>query len=256
MSTAMTDIPKTAVPLDLDQINEQLKDATPQEIIQWACETFGDRCAMTSSFGINSAVMLHLVTQVKRDINIIAIDTGYLLPDTYHFANQLTNLLGLNVRWYAPRISTAHIEALHGELWKNDDDASYQKYFDYTKGEPMQRALRELDVKAWIAGLGARQTQFRSTLRAVELQNGIYKIHPILKWGPKEKYFYLKEHGLPEHPLHEQGYASVGDWHSSRPVSKDDDNERDTRFGGKRQECGLHLPKDPDENASRSSSGL
>ena len=256
MSTAMTDIPNTSVPLDLDQINEQLKDASPQEIIQWASDTFGDDCAMTSSFGINSAVMLHLVSQIHPNLNIIAIDTGYLLPDTYRFANQLETLLNLNVKWYSPRISTGHIEALHGELWKNEDDAFYQKYFDYTKGEPMQRALKELGVKAWIAGLGARQTQFRSTLRTVELQNGIYKIHPIIKWTSKEKFFYLKEHGLPEHPLHEQGYASVGDWHSSRPVSADDGDERDTRFGGKRQECGLHLPKDPDENASRNSSSL
>jgi phosphoadenosine phosphosulfate reductase len=250
--------PAATVPLnlDLDQINEQLKDASPLEIIKWACDTFGDSCVLTSSFGIKSAVMLHLCSQVKPDMKVIAIDTGYLLPETYRFANQLTNLLNLDVRWYGPRISTAHIEALHGELWKADDDTAYDKYFDYTKGEPMQRALKELGVKAWIAGLGAKQTSFRSTLRTVELQNGIYKIHPILKWASKEKYYYLKENDLPEHPLHDQGYATVGDWHSSRPVSADDTDERATRFGGKRQECGLHLPKDKNEDASRNSSGL
>ena len=242
--------------LDLDQINEQLKDASPQEIIKWACDTFGDQCVLTSSFGIKSAVMLHLCTQVKPDINIIAIDTGYLIPETYRFAHQLTNLLNLNVHWFSPRISTGHLEAIHGELWKSEEDESYNKYFDYTKGEPMQRALKQLNVKAWIAGLGAKQTKFRSTLRTVEIQNGIVKIHPILKWASKEKYYYLKENNLPEHPLHDQGYATVGDWHSSRPVTAEDGDERDTRFGGKRQECGLHLPVDQNEDASRNSSGL
>ncbi len=254
----MTDTAPIITPqdLDLDQVNEQLKDATPQEVIKWACDMFGDSCVLTSSFGIKSAVMLHLCSQVKPDINVIAIDTGYLLPETYRFANQLTKLLDLNVHWFSPRISTAHIEAIHGELWKNDDDESYNTYFDYTKGEPMQRALKQLGVKAWIAGLGAKQTKFRSTLRTVELQNGIVKIHPILKWGSKEKYYYLKENNLPEHPLHDQGYATVGDWHSSRPVTAEDKDTRDTRFGGKRQECGLHLPKDSNEDASRNSSGL
>ncbi len=241
--------------IDLDAVNEQLADASPTQIIQWAVDTFGDDIMLTSSFGVGAAVMLHLVSSIKQDVSVVAIDTGYLFPETYQFANQLTEQLGLNVHWFAPRLSTAHIEAVHGRLWEKGD-AEYDQYFQLTKGEPMARALKQLNAKAWIAGLGAKQTAFRATLRAVELQGDTIKIHPILKWTAKEKYEYRIKHNLPEHPLHDKGYATVGDTHSSRPITADDKDERDTRFHGLRQECGLHLPTNEAEEDSRHSSGL
>src|SRR5690606_23489534 len=108
---------------------------------------------------------------------------------------------------------------------------------------------------AWLAGLRKGQTEHRKHLRHVELQGDTYKVHPILTWTTKAVHEYLKRHDLPYHPLHEQGYASIGDWHSTRPVGAGED-ERAGRFGGLKQECGLHLPKSPEENASREASGL
>ena len=122
------------------------------------------------------------------------------------------------------------------------------------KVEPMQRALGELGATAWIAGLRADQTDHRRGLPVVGRQGGRFKVLPILAWTSRDVHRYLQAHELPYHPLFEQGYATVGDWHSSRPLTADDTHERNTRFGGIKQECGLHL--DADQAASLESSEL
>ncbi|MBF2099442.1 MAG: phosphoadenosine phosphosulfate reductase family protein, partial [Gloeomargaritaceae cyanobacterium C42_A2020_066] len=100
------------------------------------------------------------------------------------------------------------------------------------------------------------QTDHRRTLEPVVTQNGIYKILPILTWTSRDIYQYLTTYDLPYHPLFDQGYVSVGDWHSSRPLTLEDDHERQTRFRGLKQECGLHLPQTPAEAKSLDSSSL
>jgi phosphoadenosine phosphosulfate reductase len=120
----------------------------------------------------------------------------------------------------------------------------------------MQRALRDLKATAWLAGLRSKQTDHRKTLDVVGIQGDRYKVLPILDWHSRDIYNYLTEFDLPYHPFFERGYTSVGDWHSSRPVTADDEHERNTRFRGLKQECGLHLPQTPDEAKSLDSSSL
>lgn len=240
--------------LNLDDANAQLLPRDAAARVAWAVEHFRDGLAMTSSFGAQSAVMLHLVTRVAPDIPIVWIDTGYLFPETYRFAEDLRDRLNLNLKVFTADITPAHFEAIHGRAWEDSEQgqADYLKRF---KVEPMQRAIRELGITCWLAGLRAEQTKHRATLRPVEQQNGVYKVHPILSWTGKEVGEYLAKHDLPYHPLVEQGYASIGDTHSTRKVT-DGMDERDGRFTGLRQECGLHLPETTEENESRGSSGL
>jgi len=242
--------------LDLDGVNEGLRDRSAVEIVQWAAEAFGDDLVMSTSFGIQSAVGLHLVTQIRPAIPVIWVDTGYLPSETYQFAEHLTNKLKLNIKVYQAEMSPARMEALYGKLWESDDVAQLNRYDRIRKVEPMQRAVRELNARAWIAGLRAEQTDHRKTLPIVGRQWSRYKVHPILDWSSKDVYEYLTANELPYHPLFDQGYTTVGDWHSSRPVTADDAHERDTRFGGKKQECGLHLPETEGEAKSRDSSEL
>lgn len=242
--------------LNLDLVNQQLADTNTIAIIKWAATMFGDGLVMSTSFGIQSAVMLHLVTRVIPDIRVIWIDTGYLPPKTYRFAEELTQRLKLNLKVYQSSMSPARMEALYGRLWAKDDPEALDQYNQMRKVEPMQRALRELKATAWLAGLRAEQTDHRKTLRLVDIQSGLYKVLPILYWSTQEVHDYLTTHDLPYHPLHEQGYATVGDWHSSRPVSAADEHERDTRFRGIKQECGLHLPQTQGEAESLNSSLL
>jgi phosphoadenosine phosphosulfate reductase len=240
--------------VDVEQANEQLANASAEQIIQWAADTFGDRLVMTSSFGAQSAIMLHLATRVVPDIPVILIDTGYLFPETYKFIQELTDEFSLNLKVYQSPMSPAWMEAVHGRLWEQGEDGLV-KYNRLRKVEPMQRALRELNVGAWLAGLRRGQTDHRANLRAVERQDGIYKVHPIIHWTSRDVHEYLKRHNLRYHPLYDQGYPSIGDSHSTTSI-KPGQKERDGRFHGLTQECGMHLPTTPEENQSRESSGL
>lgn len=240
--------------IDLDAVNAELHNADAERVVGWAHETFGNRLVMTSSFGAQSALMLHLVTRVVPHIPVILIDTGYLFPETYRFALALTERLNLNLKVYTPQVTTGWLEAVHGRLWEQGE-SGLEKYHQITKLEPMQRALRELKAEAWLAGLRREQTDHRAALRRLEQQDGRYKLHPVLDWTTRDVHEYMKRHDLPYHPLYEQGYASIGDVHSTRPIT-DLQHERDGRFRGLRQECGLHLPTTSEENESRNSSNL
>ncbi|WP_160148628.1 phosphoadenosine phosphosulfate reductase [[Leptolyngbya] sp. PCC 7376] len=242
--------------MNLDEINQSLMGLSSPEIVSWAAETFPQGLMMTTSFGIQSAVMLHLVTSIVPEIPVVWIDTGYLPEETYRFAEDLTTRLNLNLKVYQSPMSPARMEALHGKLWEQDDVEAFNRYDHIRKVEPMQRALKELGAKVWLAGLRKGQTDHRKTLGYVTKQGEQYKVHPILTWNAKDIYEYLTTHDLPYHPYFDQGYVTVGDWHSSRPLMAGDESERDTRFRGLKQECGLHLPATSEEAQSLDSSSL
>jgi len=232
--------PPSASPASLD-----LEGAGAEERVIWAVETFGDKLVMTTSFGIQSAVMLHLVTQVVPHIPVIFIDTGYLFPETYRFARELTERLRLNLKTYVPAMTAAHQEALYGRQWGNDLEG-LKRYNLTNKVEPMDRAVRELGATAWLAGLRRSQASTREALKVVQVQNKITKVHPIIDWDNRRVHRYLTEHALPYHPLWEQGYVSVGDWHSTSKLEPGMSEEQ-TRFGGLKRECGLHETSGKDD---------
>lgn len=242
--------------LDLVQVNQQLENMEASSLVEWGAETFGKGLVMSTSFGIQAAVMLHLVTRIAPQVPVIWVDTGYLPDATYKFAETLTKRLELNLKVYQSTMSPARMEALHGKLWEQDDLEAFNRYDQIRKVEPMQRALDELQATAWLAGLRRDQTEHRQGLTRVDQQNNLYKIYPILDWNARDIYQYLTAYDLPYHPFFELGYVSVGDWHSSRPLTADDSDDRDTRFRGLKQECGLHLPKTPGEEESLDSSFL
>ena len=227
---------------DIAALNDRLSNATAQEVIEWAVRSFGDGLVLSTSFGIQSAVMLHLASTVKPDIPVIWVDTGYLPEETYRFADQLTRRLKLNLRVAQSPLSPARMEAMFGHLWESNDVDDLNLYDRIRKVEPMKRALEEIGARAWLSGLRSEQTEFRRTLSPVGYDGERYKVLPILTWTSKDVYEYLTKHDLPYHPLFDEGYATVGDAHSSRPVSAADGHERDTRFGGIKEECSIHLP--------------
>ncbi len=246
----------TPLRINLEAVNQQLHKSNAEQIVRWAAEKFDQGLVMSTSFGIQSAVMLHLVTQIVPAIPVIWVDTGYLPSQTYQFAEQLTQRLQLNLQVYQSSLSAARMEALYGKLWEQNNVEAFNQYDQIRKVEPMQRALRDLQATAWLAGLRRNQTNYRQGLQVVSQQADCFKILPILQWTSKTIYEYLITHDLPYHPLFDQGYVTVGDWHSSRPVTAEDENDRDTRFQGLKQECGLHLPQTLGESQSLDSSSL
>ena len=215
-----------------------LEKTSAEDRVKWAVDQFGDGLVLTTSFGIQAAVMLHLVTRVVPRIPVIFIDTGYLFPETYRFAKDLTEKLSLNLKTYVPAHTAAQQEALYGKQWEQGIDG-LKRYNHLNKVEPMDRAIRELKATAWLAGLRRSQASTREALPVVQRQNKITKIHPIIDWDNRTIHRYLTEHGLNYHPLWDEGYVSVGDWHSTSKLETGMTEEQ-TRFGGVKRECGLH----------------
>jgi phosphoadenosine phosphosulfate reductase len=237
--------------LDLDALNLRLAEASPEAVLEWARDTFGEQLILTSSFGADSALMLHLVSRVIPRIPVVFLDTGYLFPETYQFAEALRQRFDLDLRTYSPLITAARQEALHGRLWEGDQQA-LEVYNKINKVEPMDRALRELAPRGWIAGLRRGQTAHRAGLRRVDFQDGIYKIHPILTFSDEDVHHYLRANDLPYHPLRTRGYRSIGDVHSTFPTAEGEDPRAGRRLGI-HSECGIHLPREGRSDSLKSS---
>lgn len=222
----------------IESVNAKLENVEAGERILWARDNFPGKLVMSTSFGIQSAVMLHLVSEVAPETPVVFVDTGYLFPETYRFAQELQERLSLNLYKYVPRQTAAEQEALYGKLWEQGV-RGLEKYNFINKVEPMNRALQELGATAWLAGLRRSQASTRKDLGVVLKQNKMIKIHPIIDWNDRRIYEYLKEYDLPYHPLWDRNYVSVGDWHSSKPLTAGETAES-TRFNGVKRECGLH----------------
>ena len=130
-----------------------------------------------------------------------------------------------------------------GRLWEKGVEG-IDRYNRLRKVEPMQRALDELGVRTWIAGLRRDQARTRTGIDFLELRDGRWKLHPIADWTDRDVWNYLQRHGLPYHPLWDQGYVSIGDVHTTRPLQAGMELE-DTRFFGLKRECGLHFDDEP-----------
>ena len=232
----MLDITKTLT----ESFEDRLIGLSAKHLLGWAVDEFSDSLMVSTSFGIQSAVTLRLATWVKPDIKVVWVDTGYLPEETYAYATTLIKLLKLNIHVYESPVSPAEMESEHGRLWESDRVEDLNLYDQIRKVEPMQRALQELDVRGWVSGLRAAQTEFRQRLPPLKRKGGQFRIHPILEWTSRDVYHFMEENDLPQHPLFDQGYATVGDTHSSRPLDTNDTSDRDTRFHGLKQECGLH----------------
>jgi phosphoadenosine phosphosulfate reductase len=223
---------------ELRSANAELREVGAAGRTAWALERFGERIVLSSSFGVQAAVMLHLVTRQRPDIPVILVDTGYLFPETYQFIDELSERLSLNLHIYRGRVSPAWQEARWGRLWEQGLEG-IERYNRINKVEPMRRALSDLGATAWFAGLRRQQASSRRHLQVLLRQNGRIKVHPIVDWSDRDVYHYLRDNDLPYHPLWHKGYVSVGDWHTSHRLA-DGMSEEDTRFFGLKRECGLH----------------
>jgi phosphoadenosine phosphosulfate reductase len=243
--------------LDSSEVPRQIQElqeigSNPLDILKWAMVEFEGRLAMSTSFGIQSAILLHLATQVKPDIPIVWVDTGYLPAETYHYAETLRETLNLNLHVATnTQWTPARMEAIHGKLWESDEPSAHGLYGKMRKVEPMQGALNALEPNPMVllSGLRAAQTKARANMKPISFTQGRFKLLPLLKMSDEDVAEYFDRHDLPRHPLESQGYVTVGDWHSSRPVEEGED-PRNTRFGGKFQECGLHVDDHEDEAKS------
>jgi phosphoadenosine phosphosulfate reductase len=222
----------------LSAVNPCLERLGALERVQWALDYLPSQAVLTSSFGAQSAVMLHMMGRFENRVPVILIDTGYLFPETYRFIDQMQNRLGFDLEVYRPEFSRGWQEARHGEMWASGVDG-IRRYNKMNKVEPMERALIDLQVGSWFSGLRRSQSDSRRGLKLLQRHGRAVKVHPIVDWTNQDVHRYLKKYDLPYHPLWDQGYVSIGDTHTSRPLVAGMD-EQDTRFFGLLRECGLH----------------
>ncbi len=222
----------------LTHCNSMFAALAPRERVEWSLTHLPGNHILSSSFGSQAAVSLHLVTQIAPNIPIVIIDTGYLFPETYRFVDELTERLKLNLQVYRGRLSPAWQEAYYGQRWLQGVKG-IDAYNEHNKVEPMRRALKKLDAGTWFAGLRRNQTETRATIPFLNLAGERWKVHAIADWTDRDVHRYLTKHDLPYHPLWDEGYVSIGDQHSTRPLQDVGDEEL-TRFNGLKRECGLH----------------
>jgi phosphoadenosine phosphosulfate reductase len=229
---------KVHEPQSLEAMNAIVEALPAQERVRWAVANLSGPQVLSSSFGAQAAVSLHMVTRVVPDIPVVLIDTGYLFPETYRFIDDLAQRLRLNLRVFTSEMSPAWQEARFGKLWEQGLDG-LDRYNRLNKVEPMQRALKELGAASWFAVLRRGQSRSRARIRAIEYRDERFKVHPIFDWTDKQVWEYMKQYDLPYHPLWDKGYVSIGDWHTTRPLHEAG-SEEETRFFGLKRECGLH----------------
>ena len=226
---------------DLGKYNKELVSMTAQEILTWGYQKFDNQFAITTSFGIQSSVLLNMVSELclQKKIKILWIDTGYLPAETYIYAEKLIEDLSLEVEVLQSELSPARMEAIYGKLWETNKAKDLDKYHELRKIKPLENGLEKYNIKCWASGVRSNQTDNRNKMKSLDIIRQRLALRPLLNWTNKDIFYYMEENNLPAHPLFIKGYSSVGDWHSSSPdgIKK---KGRDTRFGGIKQECGIH----------------
>ena len=229
--------------LDLDVLNPAFEKMDAVKIIDWSYRQFGEDLVMTSSFGDQAIVLIHLATQIKPDIKIIFVDTGYLFPETHLFMEQVRSRFNLNVWTYRTRNDPIQYlkEAGEGEpTWRNDIRACCAA----NKNEPIERAFKTIGAKAYLRGIRRQQAKTRENAAFIEWapRYGCYAISPLLNWTNKDVGLYMKQHDLPYHPLIEKGYLSIGcnPLSCTAPVQIGADPRSGRWAGTGKLECGIN----------------
>jgi phosphoadenosine phosphosulfate reductase len=222
---------------DYEKLNRDFEAQTAEDIIRWAVGEFSPDLAMSTSFGAESAVLLHLVTRIHPSIPVLFTNTGFHFKETLEHRDNLVKRLKLNLRELKPEIPNEEFLRQNGRLYERDPDACCA----VNKIAPFEKALK--DYKAWITGIRRNQADTRKTSLFVEnYRDRLVKVNPLLTWTSKRFWDYAKQYDLPYHPLWEKGYLSIGcsPETCTRPVKLGEDPRSGRWAGTGKVECGIH----------------
>jgi phosphoadenosine phosphosulfate reductase len=231
----------------LNFINKQLANATPEEILRWAILTLPN-LYQTTAFGLTGLVTIDMLSKILRGsdnkVDLIFFDTLYHFKETHELVDRVQEKyphLKLHIYKPADASTAAEFESQYGEkLWETDD----HRYDALAKVEPAERAYAELGVQAVLTGRRRSQGGKRGDIDIVEIDEaGLVKVNPLANWTFKEVDAYIKNEGVPYNALLDQGYKSVGDWHSTQPTKEGEDERAGRWRGQQKTECGIHNPR-------------
>ena len=231
--------------LEIGEIALEYDDQEPEEVIDWALSTFGDRIAIVTAMQADGMAILDMAARIKPDVRVITVDTGRLPQETYAFIDEVRKRYP-QTQWDIPFPDTAEVEAMMRRRGPNLFRNSVEERMfccQVRKVRPLLKALEGLD--AWFTGLRRDQWASRAAIKKVELDHdhdGIVKINALADWEGDEVDAYIEENGVPLHPLYAQGYTSIGCAPCTRVVQPGE-NSRAGRWWwetGAPKECGIH----------------
>ena len=228
-----------AVPpvVDWAGVNQELANASPQEILRWAVETYHPRLTMATAFGPEGCVILHMLAEIEPSVRVFNLDTGYQFAETLELRDRIADRYGIEVELVRARESVAEFEARNnGPVYSVDSNRCCHE----RKIVPLRSALIGYD--AWISAIRADQSSDRSKAQVVgwDAKFQLAKVNPLLHWTKRDVWAFIVTHNVPYNPLHDQGYPSIGCWPCTKAVHQGDD-ERAGRWAGQaKTECGLH----------------
>ncbi|MTH99807.1 phosphoadenylyl-sulfate reductase [Roseibium sp. RKSG952] len=234
---AVPDDPELALQSEADALNLLFEEAEPQEVLKAAIrDHFPGGIGLVSSFGADSAVLLHMVAQIDPSTPVVFVDTSKLFPATIQYRDDLVELLGLtDVRSQKPAREDLDAQDPAGMLWMSDTDACCH----IRKVLPLERALTGFE--AWISGRKRFQSASRASLELFEVEDGRIKVNPLAHWSAEQILDYARKHKLPPHPLVAQGYPSIGCLPCTSKVAAGEDPRAGRWRGQDKTECGIHL---------------
>jgi phosphoadenosine phosphosulfate reductase len=223
-------------------LNARFEREAPREIVQWALKESGlDRVAIASAFQAEGTAIIHMAVEIRPDVPILFLETGFHFAETLSFKERLTEALGLNVMELTGDYTVERQDQRFGpRLYERDPKLCCE----LNKVTPFNRALEDLD--GWITGMRRDSGWTRANapiLSWTELESGprLLKVNPIANWTRRDAWTYLKQHDLPHNPLYDLGYSSIGCAPCTRMVFQGED-ERAGRWSGLlKTECGIHV---------------
>ncbi len=219
-------------------LSARYEDMTPQEILRDAIRNqfFGD-ITLSSSFGADSAVLLHIVSEIDPNLPVLFLDTDRHFFQTLQYRDELAQRLGLtNVINLKADEKEAADEDGKSTLWRTNPD----QCCDLRKVRPLNKVMETYG--AWISGRKRHQAKTRANLPIVEWDGRHFKVNPLAKWGQADLDAYFAAHDLPPHPLVDQGFPSIGCFTCTKPVEKGQDARAGRWAGTEKVECGIHNP--------------
>jgi phosphoadenosine phosphosulfate reductase len=227
---------QAAISLPHERYPSHLRD--PRDVLYWATTVFGDRIAIASALGPQTLVILDLLHNMGRSIQVFFLDTGLLFKETYELRRKIEDRYGIRIQAVRPEYTVAGQAERYGdELWRRAPDLCC----GIRKVRPLQSALRGLD--AWVTGLRRDQSSSRKGIQVIEWDSahGLVKVNPLAHWSRDQVQEYLKVNNVPYNTLLDQGYKSIGCRPCTSPVAVGETDERAGRWSGcGKTECGIH----------------
>ena len=221
----------------LSRTEAEIESLAAEELLLWAYEEFGEQLCLSCSWQKQSSVLVHMVSELGIDVDVIELDTHLFFKETYETRERLVERYGLTL--IRPEILT--IAEQHKQegpnLWESNPD----RCCHIRKVEPLIEVLRPYD--AWVSGIRRQQSPSRAHARKAERSDryGVWKIQPLADWSEEDVWAYIMSNDIPYNPLHDEGYRSIGCMPCTRPTTPDEEERAGRWAGSDKLECGIHL---------------